>query len=245
MLADTVVPFHPVGEWLDRFPWLLAGITHAGPADEPFDLRLFGDTPSPAADERWRTLRDASGFGAVVHARQVHGTRVAVHDELAPGVHIQGDPADGHATSTSGVLLAVTVADCVPVYLVDPQRCVVALLHAGWRGIAGGILLEGVRTLRTRFRSEAVDLEVHLGPAICRNCYEVGPEVFDALKLPPPPGPSPVDVRAVLVSQALGLGLEQGHISVSEQCTVCGTARLFSHRGGRSERQSALLGVRP
>jgi YfiH family protein len=245
MLADSAVPFHPVGEWVDRFPWLVAGITHAGHEDEPFDLRLFGDAPPGSADDRWRAVLEASGFGTVAHARQVHEIRVAVHAELPRGVHIENRPADGHVTCTAGVLLAVTVADCVPVYLVDPERRAVALLHAGWRGIAGGILTEGVRALHTRFTSEATRLRVHLGPAICGTCYEVGPEVFAALELATPPGPALVDVRAVLVSQALDLGIPEDHITLSEQCTLCGTAGLFSHRGGRSERQAALLGLRP
>jgi YfiH family protein len=245
MLADSAVPFHAVREWVDRFPWLIAGITHAGPLDQPFDLRLFGEDAPSAAGDRWETLLEATGFGAVAHARQVHETRVAIHAELRRGVHMENGTADGHATSTAGVLLAVTVADCVPVYLVDPKRRALALLHAGWRGIAAGILTEGVRALHTRFASEATRLWVHLGPAICGTCYEVGPEVFAALELTATSGPAPVDVRAVLVSQALALGIPEGHVTVSEQCTLCGTAGLFSHRGGRSERQAALLGLRP
>lgn len=245
MFADSGIPFHPVGEWVDRFPWLTAGITHAGHADEPFDLRLFGDAPPPLADDRWRAVLGATHFETVAHARQVHATRVAVHDDPPRGVQLENEPADGHATATAGLLLAVTVADCVPVYLVDAERRVVGLLHAGWRGIAGGIMTEGVHTLESRFASEAAHVHVHLGPAICGTCYEVGPEVFAALGLSTPQAPTPVDVRAVLVSQALALGIREGHITVSEQCTLCGSAGLFSHRGGRSERQAALLGIRP
>ena len=245
MLADTSIPFHPVSVWADRFPWVVAGITHAGSENDPFDLRLFGESPHPRADDRWRAVLEATGFGTVAHARQVHETRVAVHDALPRGVHVEGGPADGHATSTPGVLLAVTVADCVPVYLVDPERRVVALLHAGWRGTAGGIMAEGVRTLHTQFASDAAHLHAHLGPAICGACYEVGPEVCDALGLPTRSGPTPVDVRALLVSRARSLGVQESRITVSEHCTLCGTAGLFSHRGGRSERQAALLGIRP
>ena len=88
-------------------------------------------------------------------------------------------------------------------------------------------------------------LHAHLGPAICGACYEVGPEVCDALGLPKQSGPTPVDVRALLVSRARSLGMQECRITVSEHCTLCGTAGLFSHRGGRSERQAALLGIRP
>ena len=224
---------------------MVAGITHAGSENDPFDLRLFREPPSPRADDRWRALLEATGFGTVAHISQVHETRVAVYDVLPWGVHVESRPADGHATSTPGVLLAVTVADCVPVYLVDPERRVVALLHAGWRGIAGGIMAEGVRTLHTRFASDAAHLYAHLGPAICGTCYEVGPEVCDALGLPTPSGPTQVDLRAVLASRARALGIQESRITVSEHCTLCGTAGLFSHRGGRSERQAALLGIRP
>ncbi len=245
MLADLPIPFHPVSEWVERFPWVMAGITHAGSEDDPFDLRLCGDAPPSAAGERWRALLKATGFRAVAHARQVHQATVAVHGALPEGVHVDSGPADGHATSAAGVLLAVTVADCVPIYVVDPERRVVALLHAGWRGIASGIMASGVETLARRFDTRPAHLHVHLGPAICGRCYEVSPEVFEALELPAPSLPTPVDVRAVLVSRTRALGVPKSHLTVSEKCTLCGDVGLFSHRGGSSERQAAFLGIRP
>src|SRR5690606_18360795 len=101
---------------------------------------------------------------------------------------------DGHATRAPGLLLAVSVADCVPVSLVDPERRAVALLHAGWRGAAAGILERGLEVLAERLLARPEDLHVHLGPAICGGCYEVGPEVHRALGLPEPPAPAPVDL---------------------------------------------------
>ena len=239
------VPLHPVSEWEEKFPWMMAGITHAGLAGGPFDLRLFGDAPPARGRERWQALLEATGFQAIAHARQVHGTTVAVHGALPPGVHISGAPADGHATSEAGVLLAVTVADCVPIYIVEPWRRVVALLHAGWRGISDGIMASGVQMLAERYGAKPAHLHVHFGPAICGRCYEVGPEVFDALGLLVPCRPAPADVRAVLVSRARALGVPDSQVTVSEQCTRCGSAGFFSHRGGSSERQAALLGIRP
>ncbi len=244
MLTDLPIPFRPVSRWVKRFPWVTAGITHAGSEDDPFDLRLFGDAPPPAAGERWRALLQATGFRALAHAPQVHKTTVAVHGALPEGVHVDSDPADGHATSASGVLLAVTVADCVPIYVVDPERRAVALLHAGWRGIASGIMASGVETLARRFGTHPAQLHVHLGPAICGRCYEVGPEVFEALELAAPSHPTRVDLRAVLVSRARALGVPASQLTVSEQCTLCGGTGLLSHRGGNSERQAALLGIR-
>jgi YfiH family protein len=239
------VPFHSVADWIDRFPWLLAGITHAGFAPDPFDLRLFGEPRSKIAAERWKDLLHSSPFETVVHAHQIHETRIVVHYEVGEGVREADGAADGHATAKSGVLLAVTVADCVPVYLLDPETRAVALLHAGWRGTAAGILACGIEVLLREWGCDPTRLLVHLGPAICGACYEVGPEVFSALGVEAPAVAGPVDVRAVLVRQATAAGIAPQNVTVSPLCTLCGNGNLFSHRAGRPERQVALLGVRP
>ena len=244
-LAEHGVPFYAVTNWADRFPWLFAGITHAGSGPEPFDLRLFGEPASSGAVERWRGLLEASAFETIVYARQVHETRIVVHEGVGKGLREAEGAADGHATSSSGVLLAVTVADCVPVYLFDVDTRAVALLHAGWRGTAAGILECGIKLLGQRWRCAPARLLVHLGPAICGGCYEVGPEVFRALGVEAQQQAAPVDVRGVLARQARAAGVPPESVSVSGLCTLCGDMNFFSHRGGRSERQVAVLGIRP
>ncbi len=243
--AETGIPFYAVTEWTDRFPWLFAGITHAGTGVDPFDLRRFGEPTLPRTIERWHGVLEWSGFGAAVYARQVHETRIVVHEMIGDGVLEADGAADGHATADPGVLLTVTVADCVPVYLLDVETRAVALLHAGWRGTAAGILKDGITLLGQRWGCDADRLHLHLGPAICGDCYEVGPEVFNALGLEVPPRPAPVDVRGVLARQAEAAGVASGNVTVSEQCTLCGDRNFFSHRGGRPERQVAVLGIRP
>lgn len=243
-IEELSVPFHTVTEWTDRFPWVFAGITHAGSAPDPFDLRRFGEPRSPGAEARWERLLQSSPFDTIVHARQIHETRIVVHERVGHGVREATGPADGHATR-SDVLLSVTVADCVPVYLLDPETRAVALLHAGWRGTAAGILPSGITLMLTQWGCDPKRLLVHLGPAICGECYEVGPEVFSALGLEIPSGAAPVDVRGVLAHQARAAGVPRQNVTVSPLCTLCGNGNLFSHRGGRSERQVAVLGIRP
>ncbi len=271
-IAEYGVPLYTVTHWADRFPWLFAGITHAGSAPDPFDLRLFGEAASPRAAARWTDLLHASAFETIVHSKQVHETRIVVHDggaggvdgvavgvngvavgvdEVAVGVQrvAGGDReteggADGHATAEAGVLMAITVADCVPVYLLDAEERAVALLHAGWRGTAAGILPGGISLLGERWGSDPGGLLVHLGPAICGACYEVGPEVFGELGLEVPAQAAPVDLRDALARQARAAGVPPESITISGLCTLCGDGNLFSHRGGRSERQAAVLGVR-
>jgi hypothetical protein len=117
------------------------------------------------------------------------------------------------------------------------------VVHAGWRGTAAGALEAGLDVFAERLGSRPEDLHVHLGPAICGSCYEVGPEVHAALSLPAPGGRAPADLRAVLVRRALTAGVDGGRVTVSEWCTRCGDSPFFSHRGGDSERQVAFAGL--
>ncbi|MCE2455084.1 MAG: laccase domain-containing protein [Gemmatimonadetes bacterium] len=164
------------------------------------------------------------------------------HDGL-PGLRVAPD-ADGHATDRRGLVLSVTVADCVPVYVVDPVRRSVAILHAGWRGVAGGVAGRGIAALAEVYGSRPPDLLAHLGPAICGSCYEVGPEVFDALAEEAPDAPAPIDLRGALSRRLVGAGVAERNISVSRECTHCGPEPYFSHRAGHSGRNLAVIGVR-
>lgn len=227
--------------WTGCFPWLTQGVTAAG-SGPPFDLALFGQGRPGEVIERWWALGRAAGAHRIVHGQQVHGACVRVQDHGPPGIHVSPE-TDGHASRAPGVLLAVSIADCVPISIVHESRAV-ALLHAGWRGTAAGILERGLDVLHGRFALPAGELHVHLGPAICGRCYEVGPEVHRGLGLPEPPGPEPVDLRAVLAARARAAGVAPERISRSSWCTRCGDSPFFSHRGGRAERQVAFLGVR-
>lgn len=246
----TEVPFpgfpalvHPY--WGRRFPWLVQGTTVRGTEPRPFDLGLFsGASPARVVLDAWEELRRGVRMERTVHARQVHGSRVLYHGHAEPGLYL-AEACDGHATDVPGILLAVTVADCVPVFLVASDTRGTALLHAGWRGVAAGILEEGLDTLGALTEEDRSGVHLHLGPAICGRCYEVGPEVFRALDLPEPPGPTPVDLRAVLAHRAVRAGVSPEQVTVSSHCTRCGEAGLFSHRGGNRERQAAFLGSRP
>ena len=198
--------------------------------------------------------------GSELRARsevRARGREVHVERGGAPGLHL-AEPCDAHVTSERGLLLAVTTADCVPVFLVDPRRRAVAVAHAGWRGAAAGVLERAIGSLaRPRpggsegsrpasgERSRAEDLHVHLGPAICCSCYEVGREVFRALGLPTPDGPAPLDLRAALAERAAAEGVPSTSITVSGHCTRCTDSGLFSHRGGDAGRQVGYLGLRP
>jgi YfiH family protein len=240
---DRPLPIADHPGWRNRFPWLVQGATARGEGLSSADFALIGDGPASDVRQRWMSLLSSVDMERAVLGRQVHGSVVRFHRE--GGVGLEVVPAtDGHATRSVGVLLGVTVADCVPVTVVDPDRRTVAVLHAGWRGTAAGVLEEGVGVLVERMGSSPADLHVHLGPAICGSCYEVGPEVHEALGLPLVRGPVPVDLRAVLARRVLNAGVAGDRVTVSEWCTLCGDSPFFSHRGGDTERFLAFAGIR-
>lgn len=241
---DERVPalLHP--EWARRFPWLVQGTTTRSVARSAFDLGLFaGASPGHVVHENWNRLLEVTGLPCAAHARQVHGADVRVHRSVSAGLTVV-EPCDGHATGQPGVLLAVTVADCVPIFVVAAEIRAVAVLHAGWRGAAGGVLEAGIAVLTEDLGADLAEVHVHLGPSICGACYEVGPEVFEALGQPVPDAPTPIDLRAVLAERAAAIGVRGDRVTISSHCTRCTGSGLFSHRAGDEERQVGYLGVR-
>jgi polyphenol oxidase len=224
--------------WDQAFPWLVHGVTC-----REYDLRIRDHAPSGDVEERWEGLVRTTGMNGAALARQVHGARVRIHGPDVEGATLVPD-CDGHATGDPGILLAVTVADCVPVFLVAPDERVVTLLHAGWRGVAAGILEEGIGTLTRELGAAPEGLRAWLGPAISGDEYEVGPEVHEGLGLPVPPGPTLLDLREVVARRLTGAGVPPEGVVVSEICTRR-DPRFYSHRGGDQERQAAFLGLRP
>lgn len=232
---------HP--QWRSAYPWLVQGVTTRGTDDEPFDLGLFTGAPGVDVLRRWELLRKEMPAGVVVHARQVHEATVRLHSIGTPALRLV-DPCDGHVTRDPGVTLAVATADCVPVTLIAPERRVVAVLHAGWRGTVAGIVESGLGALQQRLQVPAGALHAHLGPAICGTCYEVGPEVHEALGLARPAMATPVDLRRVVAARLIDAGVGPARLSCSTWCTRCGDSPFYSHRAGDRHRQVTFVGVR-
>jgi YfiH family protein len=178
------------------------------------------------------------GADRLATALQVHGDRILEHGDSWRGWLRETTGADGHLTMAPGTAMAITLADCAPVFLAHPSG-MCAVLHSGWKGTAAGILRRGLSEFTGRGLVTS-DVRVHLGPAICGRCYEVGPEVHFALTGAQRSAPAPVDLREILAGQARQAGAT---VTVSESCTRCHNEKFFSHRAGDSGRQLGVIAV--
>lgn len=142
--------------------------------------------------------------------------------------------ADGQATALAGVATMVLSADCLPVAL--GCEGAVAMVHAGWRGLAAGVLEEGVRALAEL--GDGGEIVAVVGPCAGGCCYEVGAEVHDAFGGAHRDGPR-IDLRAIAHDRLLAAGVAQVHHQ--RACTIC-DEHFFSHRreGARAGRQAGV-----
>lgn len=187
---------------------------------------------------RWATLRrEIHDFAPrFATAGQVHGNRILTHAGGWRG-WLRGEDADGHFVPERGTAVAVTVADCVPIFIAHPRGAVLAL-HSGWRGTVARILDSGLAQLK-RAGFAVDEARIHLGPAICGRCYEVSPDVYTQLTGRNPGKATPIDLRALLADHARAAGAR--HITVSDQCTRCNNDRFYSHRAGDVGRQLGVI----
>ena len=233
------VPLFELEPW--REMGFRAGITGR---DGDFDLGLFAGGPARSVLGNW--LRFAASmrpaFPAIAVAHQVHGSKLLEHAERGTGWLVR-EGFDGHLTSRAGLLLTVTVADCIPVYLAHPPSASVALLHAGWRGIASGILEAGIQALCSASRCQPREIVMHCGVGICGDCYEVGHEVIKELTGRSVREAERIDLRTVLAERAFQAGVRD--VTVSSWCSAHDTGSFFSHRRSRGldGRMVAYLGV--
>lgn len=197
---------------------------------------LAGTDPVGEVMARWTALLAQSGASGICVAPQVHGTTVLAHARPWDGI-LRTPPADGHATLERGIALAVTIADCAPVFLAHPSGAI-AIVHSGWRGTEAKIVHQAIRVLG-RAGLSPDELYVHIGPAICGRCYEVSADVRARLTGETSNRPGNVDIRSLIAEQAAGAGVSR--ISVSASCTKCDNGTFFSHRAGDTGRQLAVI----
>jgi len=194
-----------------------------------------GDNPSHVAENRARV---AASLGVLpqllLGLKQVHGADVVtVHAPWAPG---EGPAADAMVTGKPGIGLGVITADCAPVLFCDRFAGVIGAAHAGWRGAAAGVLEATIAAMRALGASQIVAV---VGPCIGQESYEVGPELFEAVRptiahaeayfLPGrPPDRLMFDLSGYCLARMRGTGIEVAHALGVD--TLADSEQFFSHR---------------
>jgi YfiH family protein len=170
---------------------------------------------------------------------------------------------DGIVTDMPGALLTVFGGDCPPVYLIDPKRKAAGLVHAGWKGTLGKIPQVAIAQMTVKFGCDPADMYAAIGPGVCRDCYEMGDEVYDAFasqwskadadeifsRYPAkdaegreiPGGKYHLDLRAANLMTLLRAGIPADHISVSNVCTMCNVDTFYSYRGRALENEQVAM----
>ena len=160
---------------------------------------------------------------------------------------------DGLVTDLPDVLLTAFGGDCPPIYLADPKRGAIGLVHAGWRSTLGKIPAKAIERMAVQFGSDPRDLYAAIGPGICTDCYEMGDEVYeqfseqwgsaaaDAILRRYPGGKYHLNLRAANHMTLLEAGVSEERIAVSNVCTMCNADIFYSYRAHRMENEQVAM----
>ena len=229
---------------LAAFPSLKYGMStrRGGVSPEPLGMNLsfrVGDERKSVEENR-RRFFGALGFDphrlAIPH--QCHSANVQIVD--SPG---DFEFTDALITTSVGLPLVITVADCLPVVLYDPEKSVLAHIHAGWRGTTQRIVGKSVRIMSEQFGVSPGSLIAFVGPSAGVCCYEVGHDVaglFSPAHLRDRDDRTFLDLKGANESQLLECGVAQSNIEVSKWCTTCNPEIFHSYRRER-ERSGRMM----
>lgn len=193
--------------------------------------------------------------GQLLLVKQVHGRTVLNLNEARFAGAVP--EADGLITARRGIALGMLTADCIPVFFYEPDAGVIALVHAGWRGVYAGILEEAVGQMKQGYGLKPDKIQVFLGPAIRKCCYEVGDEFKDffpdfyVTRTPDHltegnAGKGYFDLLGAAKSRLIEAGIRNNQIVDSEICTSCSNGQFFSARREKTpERILSVIFLKP
>lgn len=211
-----------------------------------------GDDPD-CVTKNYHLFCEAAGFDyqTLVSSKQDHNinVRCVTHADCGIGIWREHDQesVDALVTNEPNVTLVTHYADCTPLFFADPEKKVIALAHAGWRGTVEKIGEATVDVMVERYGCDPTDIIAVVGPAIGACCYEVDTPVFEQFasltELKPAyftkslgHGKYLVDLKETNRRMLLEAGLLSINITISDLCTKCNSGMLFSHRASGGKR---------
>jgi hypothetical protein len=169
--------------------------------------------------------------GSLAEGEQIHGSGIRT---VSRGGSYRG--TDGFITSSENTGLAISTADCCPIFIYSPPEDVLAALHVGRKGAAAGIIPAAMERLRSEFRISPPLSVAVTGPAICRRCYRINGRIaseFSSEVVSEREGEFFLDLPGAVRHQLMKEGIPPGNIFSSPVCTSCDRESCFSHRRDR------------
>ncbi|MBN1912774.1 MAG: peptidoglycan editing factor PgeF [Candidatus Omnitrophica bacterium] len=203
-----------------------------------FNMSLTYGKKQGVIENRRRFLEEIGiDYRDLVCAQQVHGSNVSCVKEQDKGkgalaLESAIPYTDALISDKRNVPLAVFTADCLPIFLYEPKRGMIGLVHAGWRSSKERIASKAVGLMRQKFGIDKESIRAFLGPAIRSCCYEVGREFFDFFpgQVIKKDGRFYLDLVRANIEELEGAGVPQDNILDTGVCTCCGNDNFFSFR---------------
>jgi len=174
----------------------------------------------------------------LVSADLVHGNKVRVVQKNDKGKVVPN--TDGLITDQKGLFLSVTVADCLPLFIFDPDKQIVGMIHAGWKSLEKDIVIQTIEKFKS-LGSNPKDLIVGIGPGISKCHFEVGKEVIEKFKkYPEAIDGEYLDLKLIAKLQFEKLGVR--NIEINPECTYCSN-KYFSYRRDKSKTIKAMIAI--
>lgn len=220
---------------------------YGGVSPEPYNLNMsyrVNDKPANVKINR-KMFFDRMNISSdrIAYARQTHSDITTI--VLNSGTYL----CDALITNLSNIFLAITIADCVPIFLYDPRSKVIGAVHAGWKGSTLGILGKSLRNMKKEFGIQNNNLIAFIGPSVGVCCYRVRQDVasmFENKYLKHVGDDSfYLDLKLHQKDVLLSFGVLNNNIDISEYCTICGTDLFHSYRRDRNKsgRMMGIIGL--
>ena len=227
-------------EYFKEFPNIVAGIT----------TRKFGNCSNKLIIPNQippfhQKLMDLYQMDSLTTAKLIH-TDVTLNinkDDLSLN-------ADAFITDQANQLIAVTTADCIPVFLYDPTTIKIGIVHSGRVGLQKKITVKSIQKMIEDFHISLTNLQIQIGPHICHSCYEVGADILKEFNIACPTEKGYLPMEDILIDDLLELGIPSQNIRPSDYCTHCtlnsdGTKKFYSYRNnGEMERILSFIGIK-
>lgn len=196
--------------------------------------------------KNYKIIADAINvdFEKMVLSNQVHDNKIRIvrEEDAGKGLTRQSDIIgfDGLSTNVPGIPLVTFYADCVPVLILDPVKKAITAVHSGWKSTVRNITYEALTLMKESYGSDFKDLQVAIGPSICKKCFEVGEEVYNEFVeqydwceqyIDFKNGKYYIDLQRIIRQVLLNEGVLDENINVSDVCTKCNNDVFFSFRG--------------